>query len=615
MYLIPQPQKIEYGEGSFIVSYEGYLAVETSCAYKLTQQARLAAKELEKELGFALAVTSGAGRAGDIILHQTEADEIQGYCLKIEKDRILITGGAAGIWYGLQTLRQIVEQYGAVLPVLTIEDQPDIANRGFYHDATRGRIPTMKFLKHLVDEMAYYKLNQLQLYVEHTYLFRDLSELWCDDTPLTAEEILELDQYCSQRNVELVPSLSSFGHLYKLLSTRSYSHLCELEGYEDKPFSVIGRMLHHTMDVSNPDGIALVKRMIGEFMPLFTSKLFNICADETFDLGKGRSKKLAEEKGVHRIYVDYVKELCEFVVENGKIPMFWGDIICGSPELIKELPPETICLNWGYAPDQREDESRMLKEAGAIQYSCPGAGGWNHLVYPLEDSYNNIMRMATYAVKYGSIGLLNTDWGDFLHVNHPEFGIVGMIYGAAFSWNSSIPAFDEMNRQISRVTFGDKSGQFVSVIARTQECAAYNWGMTALFMEWKEQGERRAENEEYMRKNAKGMEDVSAKDAELLRIKEDLYTAVSQLGGKRRGDIKAYLVAVDGMLLFNQVGRVVYNQEFGTEFEDMPDRRKLAEKLEKWLYHYKEIYRSVSREGELYRIQALILWYSDYLRK
>ena len=55
--------------------------------------------------------------------------------------------------------------------------------------------------------MAYYKMNQLQLYIEHTFLFRDFSEIWRDDTPLTAEEIMELDQYCLERGIELVPSL------------------------------------------------------------------------------------------------------------------------------------------------------------------------------------------------------------------------------------------------------------------------------------------------------------------------------------------------------------------------------------------------------------------------
>ena len=87
-------------------------------------------------------------------------------------------------------------------------------------------------------------------------------------------------------------------------------------------------------------------------MPLFTSKYFNICADETFDLGKGKSAGLAETKGTQRMYLDFVKELCGYVVSKGKIPMFWGDIICAQPELIKELPEETVCLTWGYAPSR-----------------------------------------------------------------------------------------------------------------------------------------------------------------------------------------------------------------------------------------------------------------------
>ena len=57
-----------------------------------------------------------------------------------------------------------------------------------------------------------------------------MTELWRDETPLEAQEIMELDAYCAERGIELVPCLASFGHLYKLLGTRSYAALCELEG-------------------------------------------------------------------------------------------------------------------------------------------------------------------------------------------------------------------------------------------------------------------------------------------------------------------------------------------------------------------------------------------------
>ena len=47
--------------------------------------------------------------------------------------------------------------------------------------------------------------------------------------------------------------------------------------------------------------------------------------------------------------------------------MFWGDIIVGFPEMIKELPKEIICLNWGYMWNQREEETKWMHEAGAVQ--------------------------------------------------------------------------------------------------------------------------------------------------------------------------------------------------------------------------------------------------------
>ena len=68
--------------------------------------------------------------------------------------------------------------------------------------------------------------------MEHTFLFAGFSEVWRDDTPLTPEDILELDAYCRKRHMELIPSIACFGHLYKVLRTRTYRHLCELPDME-----------------------------------------------------------------------------------------------------------------------------------------------------------------------------------------------------------------------------------------------------------------------------------------------------------------------------------------------------------------------------------------------
>ena len=81
----------------------------------------------------------------------------------------------------------------------------------------------------MADRCSLYKINQMHLYIEHTFLFDGLSETWRDDTPLTAQDILEFDEYCAQRNIELVPSIATFGHLYKVLRTKTYHELSEIE--------------------------------------------------------------------------------------------------------------------------------------------------------------------------------------------------------------------------------------------------------------------------------------------------------------------------------------------------------------------------------------------------
>lgn len=602
MYILPVPRQWEEKEGLFLLDYHCRIAVAAAVTEHVYDYAKLLQEDLKKQLGYAPAITRGESSAGDILLELNPSLLEEEYHLDILSDGIyLASGSEKGLLYGIQTLRQMVSQAGALLPCCEIEDYPGIANRGYYFDVTRGRIPTMESLKALADKLSYYKMNQLQLYIEHSYLFRDQSEVWRDDTPLTAQDILELDAYCRHLNIELVPSVSTFGHLYKALKTKTYGVYCEAPEQTKAEFSFHDRMHHHTLDVSNEGSLVFAKKIIEEFLPLFTSGHFNICADETFDLGKGKSRELAESKGIQRLYLDFVKELCEFVIEKGKRPMFWGDIIAGFPEAIRELPKEVICLNWGYAPEQREDETKALFNAGAVQYVCPGVGGWNQFINLIESSYKNITRMCSYAHKYQALGVLNTDWGDFGHINHPEFSTTGLIYGAAFSWNSKQLEFSDINRQISCIEYGDRSGRFVDVIAEASLKSVFDWWHVVMY---KEHGNTEFATEETAAR-------IPAANEELRKLKRELYEGLTFMKPEKRELIKAYLVAVDGMILFNNIGAAISHAKYKVAGEA---KKGLAAELEYWFYDYKEIWRSASRESELYRVQELIIWYADLLR-
>ncbi|KAB7790139.1 beta-N-acetylhexosaminidase [Bifidobacterium leontopitheci] len=360
----------------------------------------------------------------------------QSYRLTIAPTGVTIVGAdAAGVRNGVQTLRQIIRQCGAALPQLTIEDRPAYAVRGYYLDATRGRVPTLAWLKQWADLLCLYKYNQLQLYIEHTFMFDGLSEAWRGTSPLKPADIVAFDDYCADRGIELVPSVSTFGHHYMALRTRELRRLSEFPEDADRAYSFIERQRHHTLNITEPDSLALSLKLIDDYLQLFRTRKFNICGDETFDLGRGRSHAEAERRGVATMYAEYVSTLCEHLSERGYEPMFWGDIAVEHPEILTMLPANVTLLNWLYAPAIGDDKVRLVAQSGATQYVCPAVWCWNALLPRLDDAWNNISRLARYGVTYGAAGYLVTDWGDYGHVNDPRMAVPGLLYGAQAAWN------------------------------------------------------------------------------------------------------------------------------------------------------------------------------------
>ena len=164
MYLIPKPKQIETKEGAFFISYQSYLYIDQSCSAKVARQILLFHENLKKIIGYDLEITRGTAKQGDIVFIQDNKKSPESYQIEITKENAVIIGSESGLWYGMQTLLQIAQQEGGKLPCIQIQDEPEISNRGYYFDVTRGRIPTLDWLKKLADRLAYYKINQLQLY-------------------------------------------------------------------------------------------------------------------------------------------------------------------------------------------------------------------------------------------------------------------------------------------------------------------------------------------------------------------------------------------------------------------------------------------------------------------
>ena len=601
MIFIPQPKTLNVGKGQCMIEDGAYIVLAENTTHADKTAATLVQKDMLRFGGVHLPITKGSARKGDIVFLVDESFAKEEYHLIINENGVQLTGGEQGLLRGAQTLRQAIRQKGSLLPFLQIQDTPDFEHRVYYYDVARGRVPTLDMLKKATDSCAYYKLNQLQLYVEHTYLFRDLSEVTRITDPITAEEIMTLDDYCLDRGIDLVPSIASFGHLFELLSSKSFRHLCELD--EEVPRSMVRRMQHHTINIADERSFPLIKQMLDEFLPLFSSKYFNICGDETFDLGRGKGKEAMEKAGELNYYMGFVEKLCRWCEDNGKIAQFWGDVVLRDIDAMKVLPEGTICLNWRYSPTEDEEATKIVAQSGYPQMVCSGIWSWNMWMCKLDDGYNNISRMARYGQKYGAIGLLNTDWGDFGQINDPRFSLPGLIYGAAFSWNvEGTKDFEGLNRDISLLEYRDPSGTIVSLLSQIQPLSTYSWHR----MVWEYESRLGLLAQEHPRPfTCETPEEAKKNNENIQELKRSIRSVASGMDVNRRAIVPAWLNALEAVEVWNEVGQAYQQKRLA------PD---VASKLENWFRTFTHFWRETGREGELEQVRRCVYWYADQLR-
>ena len=385
----------------------------------------------------------------------------QGYRLLFTNQvRCIEACSEAGFFYGLQALVQWVEAGGSKIVSITIEDEPAFDVRGVMLDVSRCKVPTMATCKQVIDKLAGLRINQLQLYIEHTFAFSAHKTVWADASPFTPAEIMELDQYCSDRFIQLVPNLNSFGHVERWLRHPAYRHLAECPDME--ACSTLA---------PNRASLRFLEELYAEYLPSFSSPLFNVGCDETWELGKGRSKRRAAKIGTTAVYLDFLKKIHALVSKQGKQMQFWGDLILRQPAFIEQLPKDLIALNWGYEANHPfETQCPAFRSAGIEFYVCPGTSAWRSITGRTDNCLANLENAARNGLAHDASGYLITDWGDAGHHQVLPISYVGFTAGAGLSWNLDRNKDVDLAGVISRHFFDDptgRSGKFLLDLGRT----------------------------------------------------------------------------------------------------------------------------------------------------
>lgn len=315
-------------------------------------------------------------------------------------------------------------------------------------DISRTKVPTMATLFGLVDQLAAWRINHLQLYTEHTFAYAGHEAIWKNASPMTADEMRMLDDYCAARGIELAANQNSLGHLHRWLKHPDYLHLAECPDGYTTPWGE-KRSGPFSLNPVDPESLTFMAELYDQLFPSVRSPLVNVGCDEAFDLGQGASKTACEQRGKGRVYLDYLQQIKKLVEARGKTMMFWGDIILNHPELIPELDRTLVALVWGYEADHPFEEQCAKFAAARIPFwVCPGTSCWNSIAGRFTNALDNFAAAAQAGIKHGASGFLITEWGDNGHWQTMPFTLLALAAGAVTAWTGRPPDGETLGSMI-----------------------------------------------------------------------------------------------------------------------------------------------------------------------
>ncbi|WP_137403008.1 family 20 glycosylhydrolase [Echinicola rosea] len=277
----------------------------------------------------------------------------------------------------------------------------DFKVKGFHLDL-RVQVMTPEALKHFARQMADFGLNTLVMEWEATYPFKEHLTI-ANQFSYSREEIDDFIAYCDHLGIQVVPLQQSLGHVEYILRNPRYSELKE----DRKDISQLCPMKIAQSEV-------LFQSLFKDLAATHNSDYIHIGGDETYLLGHcDLCSARAEEVGKSQLFVDHMKMIANLVIENGKTPLMWADIILKYPEAAAELPKETVFVDWNYGwKTNHFGDVSKLQELGFTFWGAPSIRSHpdNWYMTNWSTHFNNQRDFIPYARASQYEGMIMTSW-------------------------------------------------------------------------------------------------------------------------------------------------------------------------------------------------------------
>jgi len=402
----------------------------------------------------------------------------ESYVLEISKEKILIKSlTEQGAFYAIKTLLQLLENQNT-LPVINIQDWPDMEIRGMHMTLGSGNMPSFEKMKEIILKYADYKLNTFVIEYDNRFPWKKHPALVHEST-FTRDQIIELIALAEDNFIELIPLLDSLGHAEHYLIHEQYSYLRELPEHINE------------MCPCNPKTMIFIKELWEEILDIHkNSRYAHITGDEVFRMGDfcPECKKYARQGKLADLYAQYYRNLSNWIKSKGKIPIIWGDMLIKYPEYINEFPKDIIINDWlyygvdadywnfcharanpeGFISKERlktfetywhqdGDKNKFtpypfykfFKDHGFKTIAASAVGRAIDAKYPVSSFYQrfaNNKQFAATVVKNNGEGLIGTFWSVSSMAHSTWFGALS---GAEFTWHFHDVSYEEFAKKFS----------------------------------------------------------------------------------------------------------------------------------------------------------------------
>lgn len=381
---------------------------------------------------------------------------LQGYELKVNKNGIVcFYSDEEGKHNAILTLHQLLKQRKS-LTTCIIKDVPLFKVRSVMIDISRNKVPNLKTLAQIIDELALVKVNDLQLYVEgRSFYFESLAQYYENKEDfLTPEDVTFLRKHAKDRGIILTPNINTFAHMAYWVNQKELKHLAlQPEGFR---WSENGLLAYAgTINPKLPEAKQFVYTLIEDILKYYPDcKIFNIGGDEPFELLFPHKNPEAKQ-----IYQEHMKDVIEYVRAKGITPCIWGDVVREFPSLIDEFG-DIIYLQWGYHPGNFNDDCCGFYDKNNKKYMvCAGTSCWASISGRLENMLINYQEAAHFGKKHHAEGMMITDWNDGGSMSQLVTSMLAYVYGACYAWNNknvdSKEIHNYLNKNIYKANIAD----------------------------------------------------------------------------------------------------------------------------------------------------------------